>query len=71
MLFVSITLCHTCLFEFIRVEGGVKFMKLFKGCARYKGLGTPCVMTLSRAGHRHVNAPGQANNLSPLQTEII
>jgi hypothetical protein len=28
-----------CLFEFIRVEAGVKSMKHFKGCARYESLG--------------------------------
>jgi hypothetical protein len=31
MLFISKTLCQICLFEFIRAEGGVKFMKHFKG----------------------------------------
>jgi hypothetical protein len=30
-----------CLFEFIPVEGGVKSMKIFKGGASYKILGTP------------------------------
>jgi hypothetical protein len=29
-----------CVFEFIRVEGGVKFMKLLKGDAGYESLGT-------------------------------
>jgi hypothetical protein len=29
-----------CLFEFIRVKGGVKFMKYFKGVASYTNLGT-------------------------------
>jgi hypothetical protein len=31
MLFISWTLCKICLFEFIRVEEGVKFIKHFKG----------------------------------------
>jgi hypothetical protein len=34
MLFISWTLCQTRLFEFIRVEGGVKIMKHFKGEAQ-------------------------------------
>jgi hypothetical protein len=40
MLVVSWTLCQICLFEFIRVDGGVKYMKHFKGGIRYKTLGT-------------------------------
>jgi hypothetical protein len=31
MLFISITLCYICLFEFIRVEWGLKSKKIFKG----------------------------------------
>jgi hypothetical protein len=40
MLFISWTLCEICLFEFIRVEGGVKFMKLFGGEGGYKSFRT-------------------------------
>jgi hypothetical protein len=40
MLFISLTVCEICLFEFIRVEGGVKFMKVFKWRASYRSLGT-------------------------------
>jgi hypothetical protein len=36
MLFISWTLCQICLFEFIRVQGGVKFMKHFKGAQATK-----------------------------------
>jgi hypothetical protein len=35
MLFISLTSPEICLFEFIRVEGGAKFMKHFKGGASY------------------------------------
>jgi hypothetical protein len=31
MLLIRLTLCRICLFEFIRVEGGVKFIKHFGG----------------------------------------
>jgi hypothetical protein len=41
MLFISWTLCQICLFEFILVEQGVKFMKHFKEGVSYKSLGTP------------------------------
>jgi hypothetical protein len=34
------TLCHICLYEFFRVEGGAKFMKHFKGGASHNILGT-------------------------------
>jgi hypothetical protein len=40
MLLCSLTLCQIRLFEFIRVEGGAKFMKQFKGGASYKSVGT-------------------------------
>jgi hypothetical protein len=40
MLAINWTSCHTCLFEFIRVEGGVKFMTHFKGGESNKSLGT-------------------------------
>jgi hypothetical protein len=33
MLLISLTLYQICLLEFIRVEGGVRFMKHFKGGA--------------------------------------
>jgi hypothetical protein len=36
MLFISGTLSQICLFEFIRVEGGVKFMEHFKGAQAIK-----------------------------------
>jgi hypothetical protein len=38
MIFISWTLCQICLFEFIPVKGGVKFMKHVKGDAIYNGL---------------------------------
>jgi hypothetical protein len=31
MLFISWTLYHICLFQFIQVGGGAKLMKIFKG----------------------------------------
>jgi hypothetical protein len=40
MSFIGLTLCKICLFEFIRVEGGVKFVKHFKWGASYKSLET-------------------------------
>jgi hypothetical protein len=40
MLFISGTLYQICLFEFIRVEGGVKFKQHFKGGTNNKSLGT-------------------------------
>jgi hypothetical protein len=40
MLFISLTLSHICLFKFIQVEGGVEFMKHFKGGTSYKSSGT-------------------------------
>jgi hypothetical protein len=36
MLFIGWTLCQICLFEFIWVEGGAMFMKLFKGAQAIK-----------------------------------
>jgi hypothetical protein len=36
MLFISWTSCQLCLFEFIWVEGGVKFMKHLKGAQAIK-----------------------------------
>jgi hypothetical protein len=45
MSFISWTLCEICLFEFIRVEGGVKFMKDFKGGASYRTLETCAIYT--------------------------
>jgi hypothetical protein len=42
VLFIGITLCEICLFEFIRMEGGAKFMEHFKGGwgTSYKSFGT-------------------------------
>jgi hypothetical protein len=37
------TLFKICLFEFIQVEGGAKFLKHFKGDAGYESLETFCV----------------------------
>jgi hypothetical protein len=39
-LFISLTLCQICLFEFIQVEGSVKFMKHVKGGTNCKSLGS-------------------------------
>jgi hypothetical protein len=44
MLFIIWTLCQICLFKFIRVEGGVKFMKHSKGGASYKFLRTSALV---------------------------
>jgi hypothetical protein len=49
MFFISLTLCQICLFEFIRVEGGVKFMKHIKGGGSYKTLGTSSVRCVETA----------------------
>jgi hypothetical protein len=43
--FISWSLCHIYLFEFIQVEGSVKFMKHFNECTSYKNLGTSGVVT--------------------------
>jgi hypothetical protein len=34
------TLCHICLFEFIRVEGGATFMNILQGGASYNSFET-------------------------------
>jgi hypothetical protein len=40
MFYIKWTLCQICLFEFIRVQGGVKFMKDVKWGTSFKSLGT-------------------------------
>jgi hypothetical protein len=55
MLFISLNLCQICLFEFIRVEGGVKFIKHFMGAESYKSLGT----SVSRPDLRLTQPPTQ------------
>jgi hypothetical protein len=43
-----LNLCQICLYEFVRMEGGVKFMKRVKGVGvSYKSSGnTPLVITI-------------------------
>jgi hypothetical protein len=43
MLFITWTLCYICLFKIIRLEGGVKSIKHFKGGASYKSFGTSVI----------------------------
>jgi hypothetical protein len=56
MLFISGTLC---LFEFIRVEGGVKLMKYFNGGAGYGSKGTSTLASVSRPSLRPTQPPIQ------------
>jgi hypothetical protein len=47
VLLICWTLCQIRLFEFIWVEGGVKFIKYFKGGASYERLGTSDIDTIT------------------------
>jgi hypothetical protein len=42
---ITWTLCQICLFEFIRVEGGVNFMNHVDGGTSYKRLGASSLTT--------------------------
>jgi hypothetical protein len=59
-------LCHIRLYEFIRVEGGVKSMRLLKADASYDRLGTFCnIPSLQRENFRHRNHSPNAYLHSP------
>jgi hypothetical protein len=43
LLFISWTIFQICIFKFIRVKGGVLFMKHFKGGGSYRSFGTSAI----------------------------
>jgi hypothetical protein len=61
MLFISWTLCRICLFSFIRVEGGVKFINFLRGGTSYKSLWTSALrIAHCDAGRRDTSATSPA-----------